>query len=95
MVRFALQKLEERFGEAEADRLMSIWQDHWITAADIDRIQALCFNTVRVPFGWRNLQKGDGSCRLNDYGQTDFPRFAWIVAGAQKRNIYVVFDLHK
>jgi aryl-phospho-beta-D-glucosidase BglC (GH1 family) len=93
-MRFALQKLEERFGEAKADELMNIWQDHWITSQDIDRIQALGFNTVRVPFGWRNLQKADGSWRTNDCGQTDFSRFDWIVAEAQKRNMYVVFDLH-
>ncbi|MFM2073762.1 MAG: hypothetical protein RJB34_67 [Pseudomonadota bacterium] len=93
-MRFALQKLEARFGEAKADELMNIWQDHWITSADIDQIQALGFNTVRVPFGWRNLQKADGSWRTNDCGQTDFSRFDWIVAEAQKRNMYVVFDLH-
>jgi endoglucanase len=92
--RFALQKLEERFGEAKADELMNIWQDHWITSEDIDQIQTMGFNTLRVPFGWRNLQKADGSWRINDCGQTDFSRFDWIVAEAQKRNMYVVFDLH-
>ncbi|MFN7504967.1 MAG: glycoside hydrolase family 5 protein, partial [Limnobacter sp.] len=93
-MRFALQKLEERFGEAEADRLMNIWQDNWITSADIDRIKALGFNVMRVPFGWRNLQKADGSWRLNDCGEIDFSRFDWIVAEAKKRDMYVVFDLH-
>ncbi len=93
-MRFALQKLEERFGEAEADRLMNIWQDNWITSEDIDQIQSLGFNTLRVPFGWRNLQNADGSWRTNDCGQVDLSRFDWIVAEAQKRNMYVVFDLH-
>jgi hypothetical protein len=39
-----------RFGEAEADRLLGIYRDNWITQRDMDQVAPAGFNAVRLPF---------------------------------------------
>jgi len=85
----ALDILEERFGLAEAERLLAIYQDTWIQDRDFDRIAALGMNVVRVPFWYRTLQHRDGTWRGDAFRRLD-----WVVAAAWKRGIYTVIDLH-
>ena len=92
--RSALQTLEKRFSSSEVRLLVKKWQDNWITSADFDRIHALGFNFVRVPFWYRNLQDKDLNWELDSLGNIDFTRFDWIVSEAKKRNLHVLFDYH-
>lgn len=81
--------LAERFGQAESDRLLAIYEDAWLGEADFDRIAALGCNVVRLPFWYRNLQEEDGTWRADAFRRLD-----WCVAQAGRRGIYVVLDLH-
>lgn len=92
--RSALAMLESRFSAAQVAQLQNAWQDNWITSADLDTIQSLGFNFVRVPFGWRNLQDKNRQWNLDNNGNIDFSRFDWIVNQAAQRNLYVMFDYH-
>jgi endoglucanase len=92
--RSALESLEARFGPEKAATLMGVWQDHWITARDLDHIRERGFNLVRVPISYRTLQHADGSWALNARGEIDFSRMDWIVREAAQRGIYTIFDLH-
>lgn len=90
-----LQTLYERFGRDEAERLIDIYEDNWITEYDLDIIKNLGFNCVRVPFWYRNFQYDDnGTWIRNEQGEIGLSRLDWIVEQCGKRGIYVVLDLH-
>jgi aryl-phospho-beta-D-glucosidase BglC (GH1 family) len=86
--------LTKRFGLDKAEELFRAYEDHWITEWDLDRIQALGFNVVRVPFGYWNLQSEAGDWRRTASGAIDFGRLDWIVNQCGARGIYVILDLH-
>ncbi len=92
--RSARQTLEGIYSPTQVTNLINIWEDNWITAADMDTIKSLGFNCVRVPFGWRNLQNENRQWYLDTTGHIDFSRFDWIVGQAAQRNMYVIFDFH-
>ncbi len=92
--RASIQSLEKRFTKPQVKQLVKTWEDNWITAADLDTIQSLGFNFVRVPFGWRNLQDQKQQWYLDSLGHIDFSRFDWIVTQAAMRHIYVLLDYH-
>ncbi len=79
----------DRFGETEADALWDYYQDLWITTVDLDSIQKMGMNMVRVPFFWRELMKDDGTMKDGAFTQLD-----WVIDECSKREIYVVLDLH-
>lgn len=90
-----LETLYNRFGQEEAERLIDIYEDNWITEYDLDIIKNLGFNCVRVPFWYRNFQSDDnGTWILNDEGSIDLSRLDWVVEECGKRGIYVILDLH-
>ena len=90
-----LTTLENRFGQEAAYRLLDLYQDNFITGADLDRIAAMGFNCVRVPFWFRNFYLDDnGTKRLNANGEWDFSRLDWVVAESAKRGLYVILDMH-
>ena len=90
-----LTVLENRFGQEAAYRLLDLYQDHFITEADLDRIADMGFNCVRVPFWFRNFYLDDnGTKRLNEKGDWDFSRLDWVVAESAKRGLYVILDMH-
>ena len=92
--RSTLESLENRFGPEKAAALMGVWQDHWMTAKDLDQIHEAGFNLIRVPISYRTLQHADGSWIVDAHGQIDFGKMDWIVDEAAQRGIYTIFDLH-
>lgn len=92
--RFSLETLEKRFGTAQAKELINVWYDKFITTQDLDTIKDIGLNTLRVPFGYRNLQNADTSWIKNSSGKIDFSRLDWIVDEASKRGLYVILDFH-
>ncbi|GAB6088668.1 cellulase family glycosylhydrolase [Spirochaeta dissipatitropha] len=89
-----LEILIERFGQEGADHLIAVYEDNWITTKDLDILQDIGINLLRVPFGYWNLQYLDGTWRRNDRGEKDFHRLDWIIEEAGKRGMYVLLDLH-
>ncbi len=85
----ARQALISRFKEPAADTLIAAFEDAWITEQDFDNIAALGMNVVRVPFWYPNLQKEDGTWRVNAFDRLD-----WVVSKAWERGIYTILDLH-
>ena len=92
--RHALESLQVRFGAVKATQLIEAWRDHWMTAADLDQVQAAGFNLVRVPISYRLLQDEEGGWALDAAGALDFSRMDWIVREAAQRGLYTIFDLH-
>ena len=87
--------LENRFGKQEADRLIKIREDNYITEYDLDYLQKLGFTCVRVPFWYRNFQTDDnGTWKRKENGEIVFSRLDWVVEVCEKRGMYVILDMH-
>lgn len=92
--RHALESLQDRFGPEKAAQLINVWRDNWLTAEDLDQVQAAGFNLVRVPISYRLLQNEDGSWIRDARGEIDFSRLDWLVREAARRGLYTILDLH-
>ena len=75
----------ELIGPEKADAFWKAWRESYITEADMDRIKAMGFNSVRVPIHWKFFESENGEgFRLLDR----------LVQWARKDHIYVIIDLH-
>lgn len=96
--RFTLETLRERFGAEQAQELMRVWQDNFITEVDFQRVKAMGFNCVRVPFSYRtvhphSVHHEDEYCPA-ETGSLDFARMDWVVQQAARHGLLVVFCMH-
>ncbi|MGP1273142.1 MAG: glycoside hydrolase family 5 protein [Phycisphaerales bacterium] len=84
--------LVSRFGQAEADRLMSIKRDGWFTQRDADLIASFGFNAIRVPISYRLFERDD-----NPFGALDdgFDRLDELFRMANTAGLYVILDMHE
>ena len=90
-----LETLIGRFGVERAYELLNTYQDNWITERDLDKIAALGFNCVRVPFWYRNFYSDDNGTKILDKnGEWDFHYLDWVVEECGKRGMYVILDMH-
>ena len=81
--------LEERFGEEKMWELINVYQDAYLTTADLDKMVEMGVNCIRAPFWWRNLVDENGT----PYADC-FERMDWIVEQAGARGMYVIIDFH-
>lgn len=72
-------RLTELYGAAATDQFREAYRDAYITEADIARIAALGFNSIRVPFNHDHL---------------DLTRLDDVIAWAEAHHLYVILDLH-
>ncbi|RYZ27449.1 MAG: endoglucanase, partial [Sphingobacteriales bacterium] len=84
-------KLTERFGYDEKERLIKLFRDSWLTERDWDQLQAFGFNVVRLPILWSAIEdeKNPKTLRADAWQYLD-----WSISEAKKRGIYVILDLH-
>jgi len=72
-----------------ADDLVDAYENAWISIADLERIQALGFNVMRLPLAYDTFLNNDGSWRSNAFQRVD-----WLVTNAWQRGIYTILDYH-
>lgn len=84
-----LKVLGERFGNDKAWELVNQFQDTWFTEKDFDILKAEGVNVLRLPVTYFEMANDDGS--LKDKGRE---RLEWFLREAEKREIYVLIDLH-
>lgn len=83
--------LEKRFGVAEANRLMEIYRENWLTPRDFENIRSFGFNTIRLPFNYRLLEDDDNPGVLKPYA------FKWLdraIEMCEDAGLYVILDMH-
>lgn len=83
--------LDDRFGPAEAERLMDIYRAGYITSRDMQTVADLGFNAVRLPFDHALIEDESDAFRLRD------DAFEWLdraVELAEDAGLYVILDLH-
>ncbi len=79
------QLTDELLGPAKAEDFWRQWRANYITEADIDRIHAMGFNSVRVPLHWKFFLSDDAE---------GFKLVDRLVEWARKDGIYVILDMH-
>ncbi len=84
-----IQKLDSRFGVAAEQSLIQTYRQSWMTAHDLDLIQAQGLNTVRVPVWWGDFYTLAGAWRSDAFTLLD-----WLVGAASSRGIYTIIDMH-
>lgn len=83
--------LSDRFGPSEADRLIALYRDHYITPRDFAGVKSFNFNLVRLPFAWDLLQNDTPPYALREDA---FKYLDRALQMAQDAGIYVILDLH-
>jgi len=75
----------ELIGPEKSAAFWKQWRESYITEADMDRMKAMGFNSVRVPIHWKFFSSDDPEgFRLMDR----------LVSWARKDGIYVIIDMH-
>lgn len=85
------EKLAQRFGEDEKERLMEIYRENWITERDFKMIADFGMNLVRIPFEWEILEdeKKFFTLKPNAWKWLDY-----TIEMAEKYGLYVILDMH-
>jgi glucan 1,3-beta-glucosidase len=84
-------KLHERFGSEEAERLIALYRENFMTERDIAQIKRFGFNFLRVGFDYSIFEDDARPMQLkaDAFRYTD-RALAW----AKAHGMYVLFDLH-
>lgn len=77
------EKLAELVGHEEASRYRDQIYQNFIAEADLAKIAALGFNSVRAPFNWHLLEEDSGWQVLDS-----------LMDNCEKHHLYVVLDMH-
>ncbi|GEM_PF-1124438 len=83
--------LTTRFGAAGCATLLNVYQQNYITSADFDRVAALGFNCVRLPFFYRILEDDSAP---GVYLSNGWAVLNWAISNCAARGLYCVLDLH-
>lgn len=84
--------LIRRFGETNANNLIAVFQNNWITSQDIQNIANMNMNFVRVPVYWMDFALSDGTIRTDS--NSGFAKLDWLLNECSQRGIYVLIDFH-
>jgi endoglucanase len=88
-----MQTLDNRFGVSTEESLISYYQQHWITTTDLDNIQSLGFNLIRVPV-WYGQFYYLNNISNSGWRPDAFTELDWVVSNAAQRGIYTIIDMH-
>ena len=90
-----IKVLTERFGKETADEIAEEYMNSYITEADFDRIARLGFNSVRIPFWYRNFMTEDGEWLSDKQDEiSGFARLDWALEMCRKYGLYAILDMH-
>src|SRR5699024_3894485 len=84
-----VETLTERFGSKKAWELIDVYQNHYWQTSDFDLVKKEGMNVLRLPFSYFEMLEEDGSLK-----ETAFDRLDWFIQEAEKRELYVILDLH-
>jgi endoglucanase len=88
-----IQELDNRFGVATEQSLISGYQQNWITTTDLDNIKNAGFNVVRVPVWWGQFYPLNNISN-SGWRSDAFTELDWLVNAAAARGLYVIIDMH-
>jgi len=74
-----------------SDGLLKIFQDAFLTEADLDDIQALNYNVLRLPYPDTLLEDDEAPF---DYKEAGWERLDWLVEQCRRRGLYLLLGMH-
>ncbi len=78
-------------GKENLDEWLDYYYDAWWNENDFKIIKDVGFNTIRLPFYWRNILNDDFSLKDEDEA---FYYLDWFIENCKKNDLYVILDLH-
>lgn len=78
-------------GPDAARAFWTAWRDTYVTRDDLALLKRLGFDTVRVPFTYRQFLADDDAGRWNDEGFVPLDR---VVSWSRELGLWVVLDMH-
>ena len=85
------------FTDEQIQTLFNTYQNNWFTTTDLDKLQAMNVNLVRVPFWYRNFMKDEAGTWIAGTDLNSNPgiqKLDWIISECGKRGMYVILDCH-
>ena len=86
-------ELDSRFGVSTEQSLLKTYQQNWVTASDLNNIQAAGLNVVRIPIWWGMFfplsSQSESTFRSDSFSVLD-P----IINDCASRGVYVILDMH-
>jgi aryl-phospho-beta-D-glucosidase BglC (GH1 family) len=93
-----LNTLKNRgFTDAQIQTLFTTYQNNWFSITDLDNLQAMHVNCLRVPFWYRNFMLDEAGTWITGTDLNSNPgiqKLDWVINECGKRGIYVVLDCH-
>ena len=90
-----IEVLSERFGAEKTAELINTYENNFIRETDIEQIEKLGFNCVRVPFWYRNFMTENGEWLTeNPDDNPGFRQIDRLIELCRERNIYIILDMH-
>lgn len=90
-----IEVLSERFGAEKTAELINTYENNFIRDTDIEQIEKLGFNCVRVPFWYRNFMTENGEWLTeNPDDNPGFRQIDRLIELCRERNIYIILDMH-
>jgi hypothetical protein len=89
------EKLKERFGAAEADRLLGVYQNAYLTEYDMNVIYRTGSNVVRLPIYYRAIRDiNEATGQWTTGSSFNFAAIDRVIQWCEDRGLYVLLDLH-
>ena len=83
--------LETRFGKADADSLLRVYQNSYIKTTDFDNIKSLGLNCIRLPFFYKILEDDSNPGVYLDRG---WELLDFAISNCAVRDMYCIIDMH-
>jgi aryl-phospho-beta-D-glucosidase BglC (GH1 family) len=78
-------------GADKCEYIFESMMDRFITERDIAYIKSLGVNVIRLPLNYHHFEDDD---RPFQYKRRGFDRLDWIIGQCEKKDIYLILDLH-
>ncbi len=82
-------KIEALLGTELANEFWDLYHDKYVAKADIDQIAAWGFNSIRIPFHYKQFSPSPGEVNQFGYDIVDS-----LLSWCEPYNMYIILDMH-
>ena len=82
-------KIESLLGTELANEFWDLYHDKYVAKADIDQIAAWGFNSIRIPFHYKQFSPSPGEVNQFGYDIVDS-----LLSWCEPYNLYIILDMH-
>ena len=82
-------KIEALLGTELANKFWDLYHDNYVAKADIDQIAAWGFNSIRIPFHYKQFSPSLGEVNQFGYDIVDS-----LLSWCEPYNMYIILDMH-